>query len=76
MVGKMKQVPLDIREAHLSRLVVEHIDEVRTVKHTLSVVQMDNNGEISITPFRGETPCTVYHDNPLHVFRARGILYE
>lgn len=60
-------IPLTENESHLSRTIYEHTDSGEVIAHRLSVVSL-KEGQIIITPFESETPCTIYHDRPLHVY--------
>lgn len=69
-------VTLSETEKHLSRRVAVHLPGGEIRMYGLSVVSYSRANGLSIAPFSGETPSTVYHDNPLHLFMAERKLYE
>lgn len=54
-------------ERHMSRIIYEHKPGGDVKVHKLSVISFAGN-ELEITPFRSETPSTIYHDTPLHLY--------
>lgn len=72
----MRKIPLTGSERHLSRVVIEYMGGGETRVHPLAIVCVADTGELSIIPFQQETHSTIYHDKPLHVFVAQGLLYE
>lgn len=61
-------IPLRAGERHMSRLVIEHVAEGVEVEHRMSVVSLDANGAVVVSPFEKETAMTEYHDCALHVY--------
>lgn len=62
-------------ERHLSRLVIEELPDGTVRRHPLSLVELrrDPFGTIisaETTPFRAETPGTLYHDTPITLIRS------
>lgn len=67
-------IALRAGERHMSRMVVEHTSQGGVVKHRMSVVYLDANGEVVVCPFEKETAMTVYHDCTLHLYSHSGLL--
>lgn len=67
---RMSEVSLTPGERHLSRRLSEHLPGGEVRLTSLAVVALSPEGQVSITPFGGETAFTLYHDRPLHLFRT------